>query len=47
MGLFKRLHDLRRSAVALLEQLKTATGIDIENMLRDRPRGIDLPTGSE
>ncbi len=46
-GIPNYVNNLTGSAVALLEQLKTATGIDIEKMLRDRPRGIDLPTGSE
>ena len=46
-GIPNYVNNLTGSAVALLEQLKTATGIDIEKMLQDRPRGIDLPTGSE
>ena len=46
-GIPSFVNNLTGSAVAMLEQLKTATGIDIEKTIRDRARSADLPTDSE
>ncbi len=42
-GIPKYINNLTGSAVAMLEQLKTATGIDVEKLTRQRAHDIDLP----
>ncbi len=42
-GIPKYINNLTGSAVAMLEQLKTATGIDVEKMTRQQAHDVDLP----
>ncbi len=46
-GIPSFVNNLTGSAVAMLEQLKTATGIDIEKTMRERRSSTDLPSGRD